>query len=166
MFYLSWFPGLSSWFKALILFICITPLVFVLQFSAVSLFLVLDVIEHWDVISRQDFAVIEGMSLFVWFSIVGLILPVFVFSRVHQFFWGDPDPKLPSWMPSRESQIAGFGDWLTALFCLLICSIIEAVKYERYTKISNEEARNIAILFIMLAAFIYQIRRKLTPKSK
>ncbi|ACK68609.1 hypothetical protein PCC7424_0139 [Gloeothece citriformis PCC 7424] len=113
---MSHVPGFRSWLRAFMLTIC---------------FIVLGVCSTITYESMMKLSLVfpdhSLWFLCMWGVLTLFVFPLFTLSHVYQFFWGDPDPKLPKWMPSFKSQMAGLGDYLVCLTSLGICTGIACI---------------------------------------
>lgn len=87
-------------------------------------------------------------------------MPIFFFSHLYQWLWGEPSPKPPKWIPSLRSW--GEGIWTWVVFLMGICVGISVIfgRYEarlpRY--IRDNDGTILVIVFFVFSAHLYHLR--------
>jgi hypothetical protein len=97
--YPKWFPRPKSWLKTIVFLIAMTPVILVtkvltLVFGSIHL-------------------ITENIWVLTLYLILVVVIPVWMLSHVHQFLWGEPNPKFPKWIPSLRS-------WSDGIFSLVV----------------------------------------------
>lgn len=102
-------------------------------------------------------------AIWAFLLALGLIIPVFIWSHVHQFFWGEPAPNYPKWIPSPASWGEGFFTWIVALATLVTVGLVFALYIEascprpylcRYRD-HEEAAGGLGAFFVVYSAYLY-----------
>jgi hypothetical protein len=159
-------PSLSSWAKALGLCLVMTPVVYMVIFSAYLLVLFIA-----SVIGTASFATnntnyisklsaIAGIWLIVLLTIV---IPVYLLGLINQFFWGKPPTGKSKLVLSKKSITEGLWQWaiyIVALpfsFTLLILLNDEQMLTSRLTE---KQAGMATIFQLIVTACFYEARDK------
>lgn len=167
----SWshIPGFKSWLRALVLtFSLLIPL-------AIAMFLAKEFTHAFFLALgnglKSDNQALTQITIFlivVWLIVVATVVPIFVLAHIHQFLWGEPDPKLSWWMPSNKSQIQGFWDWLVCVTSLILCtcgyialhglsSYIQTKRFSIPSEVNEQEAQLLTFFFFFVSAHLYHL---------
>jgi hypothetical protein len=149
-------PGFRSWLRAFVLTLSLIPVGFVLYLTRYpSHAFVLTLLPQ----ESDKSVVIEAKTFLAigWLAFVGIFVPIIVLGHIHQFLWGEPDPKLPWWMPSNKSQIEGFCDWFVAVTSIVLCAYVYAVDHGLSSQGTQQDAQYLTVGFVVLAAYLYHI---------
>jgi hypothetical protein len=118
-FFMWWFPSFRAWVSALLLLFLFAPFVFALHtvgLIGVSFLGLAPPRASW--------------PAWVFLLAIGLIVPVYIWGHVHQFFWGEPNPKYPRWLPSLSSLGEGLFTWIVTLAAMITAGIIFVIYVE------------------------------------
>jgi hypothetical protein len=126
--YPFWLPYPKAWLRAIALFFLLLP-IYALQFALIRIFGIPFVLSSTVFDLEAFLTFVSFLGLFVF-----LFLPIFLLSHFHQFFWNKPDPKLPKFIPTPKSFIAGVADWFFNVSSLLMASIIWLDVAEKYVE--------------------------------
>lgn len=113
-------------------------------------------------------AVIFGqhIAFIILWAVLVITIPLWVFAHIHQFFWGEANPKFPKWLPSLKSWgesifAAVITITLMLLMLLYIYIILEgsggATDY-RWKAFFREHGDVLAPVFIILCAYCYHFK--------
>jgi hypothetical protein len=88
-----------------------------------------------------------------------IVLPIFILSHIHQFFWGEPLPNLPRVIPAPKSLLRGFVDWIFNVLGLIMAvslwiNWIYRYRYFPYYT-SNKLTEAIIISWFIIVAYFY-----------
>lgn len=167
-------PGLGSWLKALALPFFCSLFIAIVKFSLAFLSVLdeaLEAVWPWDSESLQ---VIQILLFFGCLVFVGIVIPIFAMSHLHQFLWADPDPKLPKWLPNKKSQIHGFNDWLVCAVTLAVLFVIVFIRYGFNLHIrgivppviTTQETQVFGVIFVIIAAHLYHFLEWLGKRNR
>lgn len=84
--FFMWFPSFKAWVCAILSALLLAPLGILFRMVSESLFNLLELQTRT-----------EDWRLWLFLAIAVLIFPTFLWGHVHQFFWGEPNPKFPRW---------------------------------------------------------------------
>jgi len=105
---------------------------------------------------------------FIWLAITGVLIPIFLLSHVHQWLWGERNPKFPKWIPSLRSLGEGAYSWLVLFLCLAIAlSSTVTLHPNNYYQLEEQlerEAKIFFFSFIVISAYAYHLKSLIGAK--
>lgn len=157
MSYPKWFPRPKSWLQALVLMISMIPIMLIMRITIVPFnFLASLFIQE------------PSYRAFTWLAITGVLIPIFLLSHVHQWLWGERNPKFPKWIPSLRSLGEGAYSWLVLFLCLAIAlSSTVTLHPNNYYQLEEQlerEAKIFFFSFIVISAYAYHLKSLISAK--
>ncbi|WP_013320814.1 hypothetical protein [Gloeothece verrucosa] len=135
MVYPRWFPSPGAWFRAVVLFVALTPLIFMAR------------------VFNYSISEASGFESFIWLVVIPLIFLAFLNQGIEENSFD---------FPSIGSWIDGFWSWLACAVALLICTIAEYIRYNGYvnlaTVLGSDCENYLKIIFLVVLAYFYQAR--------
>lgn len=91
------------------------------------------------------------------------LIPIYIIVHIDQLLWGKPHPKFPDWLPNPASLIEGTVAWIIILFSMLmtvalLCDDLDSYSVNRYSYRYNHLIQAAPTIWIVLAAYLYQLR--------
>ncbi|CAO5058807.1 Transmembrane protein [Microcystis aeruginosa] len=158
MSYPKWFPRPKSWLRTIVFLIAMTPVLFVVQ----GLTFVLGPIH-----------IITGnLWILGLYLILVVVIPVWMLSHVHQFLWGERNPKFPKWIPSLRSWADGIFSLTVALFIMTSIIVwmfiyLEATGEVTESRLDHYTERHIGtifIIFMITMSYAYHLKSLIGAK--
>jgi hypothetical protein len=154
-FFMWWLPSFRAWVSALLLLMLLTPFALLLHTVGLLGLLTLGLLQpqaNWPILA--------------FLLAIGLIVPVFIWSHVHQFFWGEPAANFPKWIPSPSSWGEGLFTWMVTLIALftvglLFVAYVETNCLSAYSCLyrdHEEVAGGLCGFFVVYSAYLYHWR--------
>jgi hypothetical protein len=171
--YPFWLPYPKSWVQTTVLF-----------FSCLPIYWIQYALFRWIDVSFAIYDIWHDYRDFIntyknLILLIAIVLPIFLLSLVHQFFWGDPIPNIPAIIPAPKSLLRGAVDWATnVLGVIMAVSLWIDWKYLYYLPyIPNRLVTPIVVSWFIIVAYFYhfwfflgrrywRIRAKLAEKRK
>ncbi|MEG3437306.1 hypothetical protein V0288_09260 [Pannus brasiliensis CCIBt3594] len=150
--YPDWLPRPKSWLQAIVLTICLMPLVI----AAIAM----GFVASPAVLFTEHIALI-----LLWISLV-FTFPLWIFAHIHQYLWGEPNPKFPTWIPSLKSWGESIFAAVISLLILLVMALYTYIYLEgtggytdyRWDQLTHANGDKLAICFIILSAYLYHLK--------
>ena len=143
--YPKWLPYPKAWGQAIMLFVELIPVVFI-----VRTFLPIKSIFYY---TSSSIHLTHGIL-----SIIALFFTIYGLAFIHQLFWDEPDPKLPKWCPRRRCWLEGL--WGISIFTLsLFLGFLVANNLYQHFGVYSSKAQSImVILGIISVGYSYHFR--------
>lgn len=152
--YPSWFPRPRSWLQAIILALTIGPIAVVTRMVGEMAFNFFRV--GWE---PDDWR--------VWAWIFASLIPsIWILAHVHQFLWGEPDPKYPKWLPSLRSWGEGAYSGFVAIVAIVLFAVCAFSNQSRYARPDDSRLQFAGVVFILTAAYLYHLKALITDRQK
>jgi hypothetical protein len=156
----EWIPNPKCWLESAILLIGAIPVIYTVRSFS----------EIWAEILLHS-SPKGAVTIAIWGVIlVGFLLPIVLYGHIHQFLWGERNPKLPWWLPSHDSLSEGGWSW--AIFTISLMVAITLLLwffpsfFEESRVTTDEESGFIVVLWFFSALFCYHAKEKLQiPKD-
>lgn len=156
--YSKWFPRPKSWLKTIVFLIAMTPVILVtkiltLLFGSIHL-------------------ITENIWVLTVYLILVVVIPVWMLSHVHQFLWGEPNPKFPKWIPSLRSWSDGIFS-LVVSFGIMTCLVVWMFIYLEVTgevteyRLDNYSKQHIdknLTIFVITMSYAYHLKSLIGAK--
>lgn len=150
--YPKWFPRPKSWLQAIALTICVTPMIVI--------GLAVGFIASPAVVFNQ-----HPILTCLWLTLA-IGFPLWVFAHIHQFLWGDPNPKFPKWLPSLKSWLESLFAAILTFFVMLLIILYVHIYLEvtgevseyRLDRLLDDHGDKITLTLITLTAYGYHLK--------
>ena len=148
-----WFPYPSSWLRCLVL--------------ALWMSIVLRIGLFWGIFGVAAFGVSKPPERVLWSVGLALTASSVLFSYTHHFLWGKSPARYPKWLPSPKSLWEG-------LYAAIVMAVAITIGFgcvlpfhdSGFYQISELEAKWVAIVWAIVAAYFYQIEYLMRRKSR